>query len=209
MLQMIYHHNLHAIKFIPHTTLILIMNKTSWKTKILDFMTREREKLVGYVRRFIEDTADRDGEDIVQDVLLNIFNGADITIPIENVAAYVYQALRNKVIDYLRKRRDMISLDSGWQDDEETALLQTLSDPQTDGTAELSRMEIRESLFEMLSVLNDEQREIVIATELEGKTFQELSREKGIPLGTLLARKSRALQRIRETFFDKSVRKGG
>jgi RNA polymerase sigma factor (sigma-70 family) len=185
------------------------MNKTSWKTKILDFMTREREKLVGYVRRFIEDTADRDGEDIVQDVLLNIFNRADITIPIENVAAYVYQALRNKVIDYLRKRRDMISLDSGWQDDEETALLQTLSDPQTDGTAELSRMEIRESLFEMLSVLNDEQREIVIATELEGKTFQELSREKGIPLGTLLARKSRALQRIRETFFDKSVRKGG
>jgi len=185
------------------------MNKTYWKTKILDFMTREREQLVGYVRRFIEDTADRDGEDIVQDVLLNIFNRADITIPIENVAAYVYQALRNKVIDYLRKRRVTIFLDSGWPDDEETTLLQTLSDPQTDGTTELSRMEIRESLFELLSELNDEQRDIVIATELEGKTFQELSKERGIPLGTLLARKSRALQRIRETSFNKHFRKGG
>jgi len=177
------------------------MNKAPWKIKILDFMTREREKLIGYVRRFIDDTAERDGEDIVQDVVLNIFNRADITIPIENVAAYVYQALRNKVIDYLRKRREMISLDDGWTDDEEITLLQTLSDPRTDGTDELSRMEICENLFELLSVLNDEQRAILIATELEGKTFQELSKEWGVPLGSLLARKSRALQRIRETFF--------
>ena len=165
-------------------------------------MIHEREKLIGYVHRFIDDTAERDGEDIVQEVALNIFNRADITIPIENVAAYVYQALRNKVIDYLRKRRDMVSLDDGWMDDEETTLLQTLPDPQTDGMHGLSWMEARENLFKVLSVLNDEQRAILIATDLEGKTFQELSEEWVIPLGTLLARKSRAHQKIKETFFN-------
>jgi RNA polymerase sigma factor (sigma-70 family) len=96
----------------------------------------------------------------------------------------------------------MISLDDGWTNDEEMTLLQTLSDPQTDGTGEVARMEIRESLFEALSILNDEQRAIVIATELEGKTFQELSKDWEIPMGTLLARKSRALQKIKETFLD-------
>ena len=178
------------------------MNKAPWKTKILDFMTRERVKLIRYVHRLIDDTAERDSEDIVQDVILNLFNRADITIPIENIAAYVYQALRNRVIDYLRKRRDMISLDDGWTNDEETALLRTLSDPQTDGLSEVSRMEIRENLFEALSILNDEQRAVLIATELEGKTFRELSKDWGIPLGTLLARKSRALQKIKETYLD-------
>ena len=61
--------------------------------------------MIAYVRRLIDDAAERDSEDIVQDVFLNIFDRADITMPIENAAAYVYQALRNKVIDYLRKRR--------------------------------------------------------------------------------------------------------
>lgn len=33
-----------------------------WQDKIVSFVTNEREKLVGYVRRFIDDTAERDGE---------------------------------------------------------------------------------------------------------------------------------------------------
>jgi RNA polymerase sigma factor (sigma-70 family) len=176
------------------------MNKAPWKTRILEFMTRERETLVGYVRRYIDDTAERDGEDIVQDVALNIFYRADITIPIENITSYVYQALRNKVIDYLRKRRDIVSLDDGWMDEGETTLLQTLPDPQSDGTKEISRMVARENLFRALAMLDDDQRSILIATELEGKTFQELAEQSGVPLGTLLARKSRALKKMNELF---------
>ena len=98
--------------------------------------------------------------------------------------------------------KDTISLDDGWTDDEETTLFQALPDPQTVEMDELTLMEIRENLFEVLSMLNDEQREVLIATELEGKTFQELSKEWGIPLGTLLARKSRAIQKVREIFND-------
>jgi RNA polymerase sigma factor (sigma-70 family) len=174
------------------------MNKAPWKIKILNFMTQEREKLIGYVHRLIDDAAERDGEDIVQDVVLNLFTRADISIPVENITAYVYQALRNRVIDYLRKRKDMVSLDDGWTDDEKRTFSQILPDPQTNGIDEISRLEIREDLFEVLSVLNDEQREILVATELEGKTFQELASEWGVPLGTLLSRKSRAIRRIQE-----------
>jgi RNA polymerase sigma factor (sigma-70 family) len=176
------------------------MNKTPWKSKILDLMTCERETLVGYVRRFIDDTAERDSEDIVQDVALNMFNKADITVPIENITSYVYQALRNKIIDYLRRRRDVISLDEDWMEDGEVSLLDALHDPQKDGTSDISRMETRESLFKALSLLDEDQRSILITTELEEKTFQEVSEETGISLGTLLARKSRALKKIKESF---------
>jgi len=176
------------------------MSKPPRKLKILDYLTVEREKMIAYVRRLIDDAAERDSEDIVQDVALNIFDRADITMPIENAAAYVYQALRNKVVDYLRKRRDMVSLDEGWMDEAGNVLLQVLPALRIEAADEISRMEVRESLVKALSVLNDEDREILTATELEGRTFQEIAEESGTPLGTLLARKSRAIKKIKESF---------
>ena len=174
----------------------------SWQNKIVSFVTNEREKLVGYVRRFIDDTEERDGEDIVQDIILNLFNRADFTIPIENLTAYVYRALRNRTIDYLRRKREILSLDEGWSDEEGLTLSQVLPEPRSDCMDEISRLEIRQSLFKALSVLTDEQKEVLVATELEGRTFRELSEEWGVPIGTLLARKSRAIQKIKDTFSD-------
>ena len=81
--------------------------KRSWS----DFFSRERKRLVGYVRTLINDASDRDGEDIVQDVALGIFDKGDIAAPIENFSAYVYQALRNRVVDYFRRRKSTASLD--------------------------------------------------------------------------------------------------
>jgi RNA polymerase sigma factor (sigma-70 family) len=157
------------------------------KGKITAFLSHERERLIGFVRRIIDDTAERDAEDIVQDVILNIFNRADITIPIDNLAAYVYRSLRNRVIDYLRKRRDMSDI---------------LPDPRYDPDRGEIGMDIRRRLFQSLAELSEEQRAVIIATELEGRTFQELSDEWAVPLGTLLARKSRALRKMRKAFSD-------
>lgn len=180
------------------------MKKNRWQKKIAAFLGNERERLVGYVQRFIDDTAERDGEDIVQDVILNLFNRADVTVPIENVTAYVYQALRNRIIDYLRKKKDMVSLDEELSRTEDLTLADILPDPQADGFDEESRLEIRQNLFKALSILNDEQRAVIIETELEGRSFKELSKEWGVPVGTLLARKSRAIQKIRALFFNDS-----
>jgi RNA polymerase sigma factor (sigma-70 family) len=178
------------------------MNKIPWQNKIGAFFTRERERMVGYVHRLIDDTAERDGEDIVQDVILNIFSKADVTIPIENLTAYVYQALRNRVIDYLRRKRKIVSLDEKVFEDEALTLSDILPDPRNDRMSEEFRLDIRERLFEALSGLGEEQRAIIIATEFEGRTFKVLSEAWGVPMGTLLARKSRALQKIREAFSD-------
>ena len=77
----------------------------SWQDKIVSLITNERERWIGYVRRLIDDAAERDGEDIVEDVIVNLFDKADITSPIDNLTAYVYRSLRNRIIDYLRKKR--------------------------------------------------------------------------------------------------------
>ena len=151
----------------------------------------------------IEDTAERDGEDIVQDVIANIFDVADVTVPIENLSAYVYRSLRNRVVDYLRKRkRVMISLDEQLFDDSDLSLSDLLHDSHYDVSDEMVMRERLERVFEIIETLNEDQKAVLIQTEFEGRSFAELSEEWEIPLGTLLARKSRAMKRIREALSD-------
>ena len=155
-------------------------------SKFSEFFQKEYFRLVRYVRRLIDDAADRDAEDIVQDVMLSIFDKADVTIPIENLAAYVYRSLRNRVIDIFRKKDNVLSLS------------EVISDARYDTEQEVERKELMEFVFRAVDSLPDKQREVLIATEWEGWSFRELSERWEIPIGTLLARKSRALQHIRK-----------
>jgi len=169
------------------------------KISIVEFLTTERGRLIRYVRHLIDDAAERDGEDIVQDVALNLFSRADVLMPIETLSAYVYQSLRNRVIDYLRRRRDVVSLDESIDEDGGSSLIQELSETMSDGEKEVTRAELRKSIVSAIDQLPGEQKAVVIETELNGRSFRDLSREWGIPIGTLLARKSRALAKIRES----------
>jgi RNA polymerase sigma factor (sigma-70 family) len=154
-------------------------------SKFSEFFQREYFRLVRYVRRMIDDAADRDAEDIVQDVMLSIFDKADVTMPIENLAAYVYRSLRNKVIDIFRRKEDPLSLSD------------VIRDTETDIERDAERKELMDFVFQAIDSLPEEQRAVLIATDLEGWSFRELSERWNVPLGTLLARKSRALKQMR------------
>jgi len=49
-----------------------------------------------------------------------------------------------------------------------------------------------------LGELPDEQREVFLAHELEGRSFKELSAESGVGINTLLSRKRYAVLHLRE-----------
>ena len=61
---------------------------------------------------------------------------------------------------------------------------------------------MRSKIYEAIDSLPDEQKAVFIETELNGRSFRDLSDEWGIPMGTLLARKSRALLKIRESLHE-------
>jgi RNA polymerase sigma factor (sigma-70 family) len=178
------------------------MTDTVGKKTIADFFDLERSRLIGYVRRLIDDAAERDGEDIVQDVALNMFSRADITVPIEHLSAYVYQAIRNRVVDYLRRRKDTVSLDAPVNGDDDLSLANILADTVLDTESQVARSEIRHRVYQAIDELSDDQKAIIIETEFQGRTFQDLSLEWDIPIGTLLSRKSRAMARIKSSLQD-------
>jgi DNA-directed RNA polymerase specialized sigma24 family protein len=63
------------------------------KKRIGEFLAAEWTRLVRFVRARIADGADADAEDIVQDVLAGIFERADVSGPIVDMAAYIYRSL--------------------------------------------------------------------------------------------------------------------
>ena len=61
-----------------------------------------------------------------------------------------------------------------------------------------------------LEELPDEQREVFVANELEGRSFKELSGKTGVSINTLLSRKRYAVLHLRErlqSIYDEFLRK--
>jgi len=175
------------------------MSAFSRKASIAEFLVSERDRLVRYVRRLIDDNADRDGEDIVQDVALNLLSRTDVLEPIESLSAYVYQSLRHRVIDYLRSRRYFIPFDESDEEKGNGSVAYMLQEGDLNFEKEVTRAEFRRKVLKAIDDLPEDQKAVVIETEMNGRTFRELSAEWGIPLGTLLARKSRAIAKVRES----------
>jgi RNA polymerase sigma factor (sigma-70 family) len=93
----------------------------------------------------------------------------------------------------------MVSIDDHIEDEDGPSAPLQLSDVFQDVEKEASRSELRRCIIEAIEALPDEQKAVIIETELNGRSFRELSEEWDIPLGTLLARKSRAFAKVRES----------
>jgi RNA polymerase sigma factor (sigma-70 family) len=171
------------------------------RKRVADFAAREWDRLVGAVRSWIDDEADRDAEDIVQDVMEGLFERPDVTEPIRDLSAFVWRALRNRVVDGFRSRRARVSLDAPG-DGGDVPLLERIADgrPGADRLAEQRRL--RERIDAAIDGLGDNERDVFLATEMEGRKFRELAAEWDTPIGTLLARKYRAVRRLRAALAD-------
>ncbi len=168
------------------------------KKRIGEFLAAEWSRLVRFVHARIADSAEADAEDIVQEVLEGIFERADVASPIADVAAYVYRSLANRVVDSLRARRSRrphAPVSAALPQ----SLAESLPDARYEASALAERQEARERLFAAIDGLPPAQKAVLMATELEGASYRELADEWDEPIGTLLARKHRALRALRKT----------
>lgn len=170
------------------------------EANFLSFIARERLRFVHYVRSLLNEAAAMEAEDLVQDVLLRILERPDSTPPLENLAAYVYRSLRNRVIDAGRTRKPLVSLDG--ESAEAMALIDLLKDMGSDPVATIQQHESRERLFSALDVLSDIERKVVIAHEFEGMPFKALSEAWQMPQNTLLSHKARAIKKLRKELLE-------
>ena len=95
----------------------------------------------------------------------------------------------------------MVSLDAESGEGREK-LIELLQDHKPNALELLQTEEGKRELFRALEELSEMEREVIIAHELEGVPYKELSDIRNVPLNTLLSHKSRAMKKLRKHFLE-------
>lgn len=172
------------------------MEKEVQKRSLDRFFRMEYQKLVNFVRKNLDERYfDASPEDIVQDVALGLIDKMDLDSQIVNLTGYIYRSIKNKIIDYQKKKQRTVSIENFTDHKNENYLLNTI----TDGTLaeETDYLDIApEELQRAIAQLRPDEQEVIIATSFGERTYEELSTEWEIPVGTLLSRRHRALSKL-------------
>jgi RNA polymerase sigma factor (sigma-70 family) len=166
-----------------------------------------------FIRRRVADPAD--AEDILQDVFFELVEAYRLMKPVEQVTAWLFRVARNRIIDLFRRRqRDAArtGLSAAPTDEDSLELEELLPSPEAGPEAAYFRIALAEELDDALDELPDEQREVFVANELMGYTFQEIAKQTGVSVNTLLSRKRYAVQHLRkrlQTIYDEFIGSSG
>ena len=176
------------------------------RNAIKSFFIKEYNKLISYVHSYFSEVYyGIDAEDIIQDVALNIYSKADLNAPIENLTAYIYRAVRNKIIDIQRKHRNTTSIENFRNKKNENILVETISNVYEEEEF-YENEEFQKKMINAIDRLKPEEKAIIIETEFNGKSFNNLTKEWNIPVGTLLARKHRALGKLQKILHIEKIK---
>ncbi|MFN8207455.1 MAG: RNA polymerase sigma factor [Bacteroidales bacterium] len=171
----------------------------SAKEKLSEVFREEYRKLQALVRFSVRDLYEGlEPEDVIQEVALNIFSKPDFNILIENYTGYIYQAVRNRIRNLQTRQKPVQPLSRVHsEDDDSSRFLNNLTDEEeSQNYWEDSVMQ--QKLKDAISQLAPHEQMIIYETEYNDQTFESLSKIWDIPVGTLLARKHRALTKLRK-----------
>jgi RNA polymerase sigma factor (sigma-70 family) len=160
---------------------------------------KERKRLLDFIRRRVR--TEEDAEDILQDVFYQLITSYSVTQPIEKLTAWLFTVARSKIVDWYRKRKHQVSsLDAQGKEGPEGPLNleDILYDPTLNPDEVYARSLVWTELADELEELPEEQREVFVMHELEGKSFKEIAEVTGEPINTLLSRKRYAVLQLRE-----------
>jgi len=177
--------------------------------RISDVVTQEQSRLRNFIRRRVPDP--RDAEDILQEVFYELVEANRLLMPIEHVTGWLFRVARNRITDLFRKKKPESLSDAVTASDEEEPLLleDLLPSPDAGPDAFYARSVLLDELEDALDELPDEQREVFVGHEIEGRSFKEMSAESGVSVNTLLSRKRYAVLHLRErlrSIYDESTK---
>jgi RNA polymerase sigma factor (sigma-70 family) len=180
--------------------------------RISEAIDRDKTRLRNFIRRRVADPSD--AEDILQEVFYELVEAYRLMKPIEQVGAWLFRVARNRITDLFRKRKPEASTnDPVTAEEGESLTLEDLLPSQDAGPeAAYARTVLLEELEDALEELPEEQREVFLAHEIEGRSFKELAVETGLSVNTLLSRKHYAVIHLRERLrevYDEFTNSGG
>ncbi len=167
-------------------------------TRISEAIVQERSRLRSFIQKRVADT--EDAEDILQDAFYELVETFHLMRPVEHIGPWLFRVARNSIIDLYRKKKPERSTNELIEAADGGGLMELqdlLPSPNAGPEAVYARGVLLDELDEALRELPDEQREVFLAHEVEGRSFKEIAAETGEAVNTLISRKHYAVLQLR------------
>ena len=166
--------------------------------RISEVVGREQSRLRDFIRRRVPDP--RDAEDVLQDVFYKLVEANRLLMPIEHVTGWLFRVARNRITDLFRRKQPESFSNTALKDEDDELLRfeDLLPSPDAGPEALYARSVLLDELELAIGELPQEQREVFVAHEFEGRSFKQIAAETGVSVNTLLSRKRYAVLHLRE-----------
>ena len=146
--------------------------------------------LVAYATRFVER---EDAENVVQDVMLNLWKRAAAISITSTVSAYLHTAVRNRCLNIIDRRKTHARYNSAVR----LSVMESV-----DTFEHISSRELSAILGNALGSLSEEQRRTFEKHHLQGLKYSEIAEQEGVSEKTVEYRMSKALKFLRLALAD-------
>ena len=167
-------------------------------------LERDESRLRSFIRSRVLDTSD--AEDVLQDVFYEFIQAYRLMKPAEQVTAWLFRVARNRITDLFRRRKSASLSEPASVDEDAPTIEDLLPSPDAGPDAIFARNLLLGALDDALDELPDDQREVFLAHEFEGRSFKQLAEESGTSINTLFSRKRYAVLHLRERLQEFSNR---
>ncbi|MFH4969534.1 RNA polymerase sigma-70 factor [Gaetbulibacter sp. M240] len=146
------------------------------------------KRLYAFALRYVE--SKHAAEDIVEGVLLVLWQKRHKMHNVENLKSYLYAMVRNASLDYLKKKKKLVRLELK-KHDSMTMMEQFIIEEETHAI-----------LFQALETLPPKSRKVFELSCLEGMKYKDIADELNISLNTVKSQRSRAIELLKVQLKD-------
>ena len=139
-------------------------------------------------------------EDVLQDAFMKALANADALSLVEDLAGWIFAAMRNRLADLWRGRAARRR--AGGTELPEEILVDIAAAAGFDPHDEFVRGELAGAIGTAIDALPAPQREVLLGQTVEGLTFREMAERTGTSIDTLMARKRYAVKKLAAALVD-------
>ena len=174
----------------------ILMQATKDQDSLAILVKRYRTPLYNFVYRFVGDR--ETAEDIVQETFLRCLKHSHQYPAIEQVSTWLYTIAGNLAKTELRRRKRWHWVPIGPnEDDERTFFYEPVDKEQLPGE-QTDTKRVHDSVVKAIHNLPDEFREAVLLRDLNGFSYEEISKIINCPVGTVKSRVNRGRIRLQK-----------
>jgi RNA polymerase sigma factor (sigma-70 family) len=153
-------------------------------------------------------TNEDDAKDLIQDTYLKAYRFIDKYQSDTNAKAWLFRILKNSFINNYRKSSRTPDQVEYSEVEEYVDLLKAENAPVTDMRHDMYDNMLGDDVVRAMESLNEEFRTIIILSDLEEMTYEEIAEILEIPLGTVRSRLHRARKAMQEKLYSFAVKHG-